>query len=103
MYLAILYLISFIVWSLIAYELLTVIRLSVKKKTQRPRLLAPLFFVSLAIVVDSLYSLAARISRLTWGLDTYLVFTEEQYLFLVKVFIAISGIIILLGIKRDKG
>jgi hypothetical protein len=102
MYLVILYLISFVVWGLIAYELATVIRYNITHKTKLPRLLLPLFVSSIALIIDGSYFLVANIVKLAYGIDTYLYFMDEQYLFLVKILMAVSGVIILLGIKKNK-
>jgi peptidoglycan/LPS O-acetylase OafA/YrhL len=75
---------------------------SIRYKTETPRLLLPLAFASLAITIESLYFLVANLYRYYIDPDVYFALTSQDNVFAVKVFIAISGVLMMLKLRSER-
>lgn len=96
------YIVSVVAWGLVLFDMVRATYASIKYKTDTPRLLVPLAFASLALFIESTYFLVANIARIFYSGDNYLLFLEEDKLFVIKIFIAISGVLMLLKLKSER-
>jgi hypothetical protein len=75
---------------------------SIVHKTDTPRLLVPLAFASLALTIESAYFLIANIVRYILSEEGYAAFLQQDNLFAVKIFIAISGVLMILKLRSER-
>jgi hypothetical protein len=102
MFLIFVYVFSVITWGIVLFDLGQAVFSSIKYKTDTPKLLIPLAFVSLALVVENGYFLVANIVRYFIDPAQYALFVQQDNLFLVKIGIAVSGFLMVLMMRSDK-
>jgi hypothetical protein len=88
-------------WGSIFFQLLKLIVVTSKAKEKRPSLLFPLTIASLALFIESLYFGVSAIFSLFGNQDAFLTMYDSQKWFLVKLLIAISGVMLLFDIKSQ--
>ncbi len=96
------YIVSAVAWGLVLTDMVRATYASIRYKSDTPRLLVPLAMASLALFIESTYFLIANIVRIFYSGNDYLAFLDEDKLFAIKIFIAISGVLMLLKLKSDR-
>ncbi|MNV07939.1 hypothetical protein D3C71_983930 [compost metagenome] len=103
MFVIVAYLLIALSYGIITKELIYTLVMTTKEKEKRSSLLVPLIFVSGGLFIDSIYFLIANYQRYVIGdYHKYLSFIKEDNLFIIKIILAISGIVMLLTIKRKE-
>ena len=102
MLLIIVYIVSVIAWGLVLFDMIRATYHSIRYKTETPRLLVPLAIAALALVIESSYFLIANIFRYFVGSVGYYSFLTEDNLFAIKIFIAISGVLMILKLRSER-
>lgn len=94
-------LISAISWGMILLQLGKAIFTISKSGGSRPPLLIPLAVASLALFLESLYFGTSAVFRLTGNMVLFNATLEATNWFLVKLLIAVSGVLLLFNLKID--
>lgn len=103
MFILVIYLIAVLAWGWILFDLTRATFKSIKSNIETPRLLIPLAAASLGLFAESLYFLVANIVRYIAMNDAgYMMFMEQENLFIIKLFIALSGVFMLLKMKSER-
>lgn len=103
MFILAIYLIAALTWGWILLSLVGATINNLKNKIETPKLLVPLVAASLGLFIESLYFFIANIIRYVMVNDVgYMLFLEQRYLFVIKLFMAISGLLMLIKIKSEK-
>lgn len=102
MFIIIVYLIAVLAWGWILFDLTKATVHSIRSGVDTPKLLIPLAAASLGLFTESLYFLVANFIRYI-SLDDagYMVFLQQEHLFIIKLFIALSGLFMLLKMKTE--
>jgi hypothetical protein len=96
------YLVAVVTWGWILFDLVKLTVISIKHNTDTPRLLIPLAAASLGLFVESLYFLIANFVRYVLERpEQYMLFLQQDQLFVIKLFIALSGLFMLLKMKSE--
>ena len=95
------YIISIVSWGSVFFQLLKVIIETSKSNTPRPSLLFPLTIASLALFLESVYFGISIVFALMGKSDAFAIMLESQNWFLVKILIAVSGVLLLFDLKVE--
>jgi hypothetical protein len=88
-------------WGSVFFQLLRVIIATSKTNTHRPSLLFPLTIASLALFIESVYFGITALMSITGNDMAFKIMLESQNWFLVKVLIALSGVLLLFDLKIE--
>jgi hypothetical protein len=102
MFLIIVYIVSVVAWGLVLLDMVRATYHSVKYKKEAPRLLVPLAIASLALVIESAYFLVANVVRYFIDPNAYVAFTQQDNLFIIKIGIAIAGVLMLFKLRSER-
>lgn len=97
-----LYIISVISWGTVLLQLTKIIIATSKSKKERPPLLIPLAIASLALFIESTYFGVSALFMLMGRQDLFLATFESSNWILVKLLIAISGVLLSFNLKVSK-
>jgi uncharacterized membrane protein len=96
----IVYLISAISWGTVFFQLLRLIFKTPKEN--RPSLLISLMVASLALFVESMYFGYSSFLALIGDQSGFMVMYQGENWFLVKILIAVSGVLLMFNLKSGK-
>lgn len=96
------YLVSAVSWGAILYQLSKVVIATHKRKIARPPLLVPLAIASLALFIESVYFGSSAYFKMVGNEAMFNASLEESNWFLIKLLIAISGVLLLFNLKIEE-
>jgi hypothetical protein len=100
-YVLLVYLVSAVSWGTILLQLGKAIYTTTKSKSGRPPLLVPLAVASLALFLESMYFGSSAIFKMIGNEAMFEATLEESNWFLIKLLIAISGVLLLFNLKIE--
>jgi hypothetical protein len=83
------------------YQLSKVVYATTKAKVSRPPLLVPLTVASLALFLESVYFGIVALAHFAGNDSLTAVMTGQENWFLIKLLIAVSGVLLLFNLKID--
>lgn len=103
MFILLIYLVATITWGWVLFDLIKATVYSIKNNTDTPHLLIPLAASSFSLFLESTYFLIANFYKYVMvNQDIYQLFVQQEELSLIKIFIAFSGLMMLLKLKREE-
>jgi hypothetical protein len=96
------YLVSAVSWGAILFQLTKVIISTHKNRDNRPPLLVPLAIASLALFLESVYFGVSAFFYFAGNNDLFYASLGESNWFLVKILIAVSGVMLMFSLHIGK-